>query len=90
MIKETLVVQNKLGIHARPASMIVDVTSRSIGEVFFNYNNTRVNAKSILNIMMLAIEPGAEIQVELDGENQEEIYTNLKNLFSEKFNEDDD
>ena len=88
-MKETLTVQNKLGIHARPASMIVDVTSRSIGEVFFNYNNTRVNAKSILNIMMLAIEPGAVIDVELDGENQEEIFQNLKKLFDDKFNEDE-
>ncbi|MGL1900995.1 MAG: HPr family phosphocarrier protein [Fibrobacterales bacterium] len=89
MMKETLTVQNKLGVHARPASMIVDVTSRSIGEVFFNYNNTRVNAKSILNIMMLAIEPGAVIDVELDGENQEEIFANLQKIFEDKFNEDD-
>ncbi|MGL1933638.1 MAG: HPr family phosphocarrier protein [Fibrobacterales bacterium] len=89
MMKETLIVQNKLGIHARPASMIVDVTSRSIGEVFFNYNNTRVNAKSILNIMMLAIEPGAVIDVELDGENQEETFANLQKIFKDKFNEDE-
>ncbi len=88
-MKETLIVQNKLGIHARPASMIVDVTSRSIGEVFFNYNNTRVNAKSILNIMMLAIEPGAVIDVELDGENQEETFANLQKIFKDKFNEDE-
>ena len=69
MIEKTLVVQNRQGIHARPAGMIVEITSRSNSEVTFKYQEYSANAKSILNVMMLAVIPGAEVFVSVEGDD---------------------
>ena len=90
MVKDTLKVVNKLGIHARPSSMIVELTTASQSNVTMIYQGTRVNAKSILNIMMLAVEPGNSIDVEIDGPDEQEVLGRLKELFNSKFNEDGD
>ena len=58
MVKRVLPVTNRLGIHARPAGMIVDITTHAKSDVQIHYGDLRANAKSILNVMMLAAEPG--------------------------------
>jgi len=88
MLIRTLKVLNKMGVHARPAGAIVDVTSRAKSDVFLIYGGTRANAKSIFNIMMLAIVPGAEVQFEIDGPDEEEVFQKLEKLFNERFNEE--
>ncbi|MGH8017153.1 MAG: HPr family phosphocarrier protein, partial [Opitutaceae bacterium] len=57
-ITKTLTVQNKMGIHARPAAMIVRVTTKFPGEVFFEKDDEQVNGKSIMGLMMLAAGRG--------------------------------
>lgn len=88
MLIRTLQVTNKLGIHARPAGAIVDITSRASSDVFLIYGGTRANAKSILNIMMLAITPGSQVQFEIQGEDEEEVFQKLEELFNARFNEE--
>ncbi len=88
MIKRTLTVTNKLGIHARPAGMIVDITGQKESSITFIFEGTKANAKSILNVMMLAVPPGAEIQVEIDGEDEEEAFKQLEQLFHDNFDEE--
>lgn len=87
MIK-TLKVTNKLGIHARPAGMIVDITSKAQSEVNIIYEGSKANAKSILNVMMLAITPGSEVHFEAKGSDAEEVLDQLETLFHENFHEE--
>jgi len=88
MIIKSLKVINKMGIHARPAGAIVDITSRAQSEVFLIHGGTRANAKSILNVMMLAITPGSDVQFEISGPDEEDVFQKLEQLFNDRFNEE--
>jgi phosphocarrier protein HPr len=88
MINQTIKVTNKLGVHARPAGMIVDITSRAASDVTIIYEGTRANAKSILNVMMLAITPGSEVGFEIRGEDEAQVFQQLEQLFHENFHEE--
>lgn len=88
MINQTIKVTNKLGVHARPAGMIVDITSRAASDVTIVYEGTRANAKSILNVMMLAITPGSEVGFEIRGEDEALVFQQLEQLFHENFHEE--
>ena len=88
MIEKTLVVTNKLGIHARPAGMIVDITGQAKSNVSIVFEGSKANAKSILNVMMLAIPAGSEVNFEIDGEDEEQVASQLESLFNDHFNEE--
>ncbi len=88
MIEKTLVVTNKLGIHARPAGMIVDITGQAKSDISIVFEGSKANAKSILNVMMLAIPAGSEVKFEIDGEDEESVASLLESLFNDHFNEE--
>lgn len=88
MIRKEIQVVNKLGIHARPAGLIVDITGRAKSDVFIEYDGTRANAKSILNIMMLAVTPDSKVTFEISGEDEASVMQQLVQLFNDKFNEE--
>lgn len=88
MIEKTLKVTNKLGVHARPAGMIVDITGPAKSNVMIIFEGSKANAKSILNVMMLAIPMGSEVKFEVDGEDEEVIVKKLEELFYNNFNEE--
>ena len=88
MITKLFTVSNKLGIHARPAGMIVDITGPAKSDVFIVFEGTKANAKSILNVMMLAIPLGSEVRFEVDGEDEQEVVQKLEQLFHDNFNEE--
>ena len=88
MIVKTLKVTNKLGVHARPAGMIVDITGPAKSDVAIVFEGSKANAKSILNVMMLAIPLGSEVKFEVDGEDEELVVKKLEQLFHENFNEE--
>jgi len=88
MINLKLIVQNTLGIHARPAGRIVSIAGSSQSSVDLIYSGQRVNAKSILNLMMLAIEPGSEVEFIIDGSDEQKTADQLTDLFKNKFYED--
>lgn len=88
MIEKTLTVTNKLGIHARPAGMIVDITGQAKSDVSIIHEGSRANAKSILNVMMLAIPAGSEVKFEVEGEDEESVVQQLEQLFNDHFNEE--
>jgi phosphocarrier protein len=88
MIKHKLKVQNALGIHARPAGYIVNIASSAQSDVEMIYNEERVNAKSILNLMMLAVTPNAEVEFHINGSDEQKVADELTELFKNKFNED--
>jgi phosphocarrier protein len=85
----TLEVTNKMGVHARPAAMIVRIASNFQGEVWVTKKDgERVNAKSIMGIMMLAAARGSVLTFECSQEDSTELEKQMSDLFSSKFQDD--
>lgn len=82
-----LLVQNKMGIHARPAAMIVRVTNKFKSEVFVEKEDEQVNGKSIMGLMMLAAAKGSKIKFIATGEDAESMLNEIAALFDRKFDE---
>ena len=86
IIKE-LVVQNKMGIHARPAAMIVRITNKFKSEVFVEKDEEQVNGKSIMGLMMLAAGKGSNVKFIVSGDDAQQMIAELEPLFARKFDE---
>jgi phosphocarrier protein len=84
-----LVVQNKMGIHARPAAMIVRIANTFSGEVWVEKDGEQVNGKSIMGLMMLAAGKDSKLVVRAEGaaEDAERMLGDLVNLFERRFEE---
>ena len=78
---------NKLGLHARASAKLTQVASSFSCEVWLSRNGRRVNAKSIMGVMMLAAGKGAMVVIEADGEGAEAALAALQKLIADKFDE---
>jgi phosphocarrier protein len=85
-VKE-LLVQNKMGIHARPAAMIVRVTNKFKSEILVEKEEEQVNGKSIMGLMMLAAAKGSLVKFIATGDDAPQMLQELEQLFSRKFDE---
>ena len=88
MITKKITGLNKLGIHARPAAHFVRVASRFQADVTVEKDDERVDGKSIMGLMMLAVGCGAEISVTADGADEAEALAAIEELIAGKFGED--
>src|SRR5258708_24244292 len=82
-----LLVQNKMGIHARPAAMIVRITNKFKAEVFVEKDEEQVNGKSIMGLMMLAAGKGSTVKFIVTGDDAAAMVAELEALFTRKFDE---
>lgn len=87
MIKEKIILQNETGLHARPAGELVKLVSTFKCDVNLTANDRTVNAKSILAIMSLGIKVRTEIEIECNGEDEEEAMNKIIEAFNNKFGE---
>ena len=87
MIRTPLVISNKLGLHARASAKLTKLASSFKCEVFMTRNTRRVNAKSIMGIMMLAAGLGAEVELETEGEDEQQAAEAITALVNDKFGE---
>ena len=87
MIRTTLVISNKLGLHARASAKLTKLASSFQCEVFMTRNGRRVNAKSIMGIMMLAAGLGAEVELETEGADEQQATDAITALVNDKFGE---
>ena len=87
MIRTSLVISNKLGLHARASAKLTKLASSFQCEVFMTRNSRRVNAKSIMGIMMLAAGLGAEVELETEGEDEQQATDAITVLVNDKFGE---
>jgi phosphocarrier protein len=85
-VKE-LVVQNKMGIHARPAAMVVRITNKYKADVFVEKDEEQVNGKSIMGLMMLAAGRGSTVKFIATGVDAPQMLAELEALFARKFDE---
>ena len=90
MITESLIIINEHGLHARPAAQFVKIAGKFSSEIKVVKDGLEVNGKSIMGIMMLAAEPGSEIQLIIEGEDEKEAFLALKELINNKFYEEEE
>lgn len=92
MTEKTFVVKNRLGLHARPASLFVQTASRHRCKVTVMKDQSGeevvVNGKSVMGLMMLAAACGESVKVVLDGPDEKEALKRLEDLFNRKFDEE--
>ena len=88
MFEATTTIENKTGIHARPASLFVQTASKFKSKVQIKAKGKTVDAKSILMIMSMGLVKGTEITISADGEDEKEAVNTLKDLVDAKFNEE--
>ena len=87
MKNKEITVTNKLGIHARPASMIVKTAIEFASEIHINKDGITADAKSIMSIMMLAAGQNSKLNIQADGEDEEKAVEAIAGLFRINFNE---
>lgn len=88
MIKKKITIKNKAGLHARPAALLVKRAARFKSDFFIHMYGYRINGKSILGVMTLAAEQGAELELEFDGADEEKASESIIELFENGFNEE--
>jgi len=87
-LTKELTVQNKLGIHARPAALFVKTANRFSCDIFVEKDGEKVNGKSIMGLMMLAAGPGSKLTVYAEGSDASQAIGELERLLKRKFDED--
>jgi phosphocarrier protein HPr len=87
MIRRTVTISNKLGLHARASAKLTKLAGGFQSEVFMTRSGRRVNAKSIMGVMMLAAGMGAEIEIEIEGGDEQVAMDAIVAMISDKFGE---
>ena len=88
MIEKELEIINKLGLHARASSKFTRLAGQFKSDIWISRNNRRVNAKSIMGVMMLAAAKGTPVTVRVDGEDEAAALEAVAALFERRFDED--
>ena len=87
MIKTSTTISNKLGLHARASAKLTKLAGSFPCEVWMTKGERRVNAKSIMGVMMLAAGIGSTVEIDTDGEREQEAMDALLALIADKFGE---
>jgi phosphocarrier protein HPr len=87
VLQQDVEIINKLGLHARASAKLSQAASQFKSDIFLERNGNRVNAKSIMGVMMLAASKGTTIRIEAAGPDESDAMTALLALISDKFGE---
>ena len=87
MIRTSITINNKLGLHARASAKLTKLASGFRSEIFISRGDRRVNAKSIIGVMMLAAGMGTEVQIDASGDDEQAALAALQRLIEDKFGE---
>ncbi|MDR0723669.1 MAG: HPr family phosphocarrier protein [Endomicrobium sp.] len=87
MKEKTIIVSNKMGLHARPAAMLVQTASKYKSSVKIIKDDFGIDAKSIMGIMTLAAGQGSQLKFVAEGPDENEVLVELENLFKSNFSE---
>ncbi len=88
MVERNVVIQNRLGLHARACSVFVKEAARFASHIIVSRDGLDVNGKSILGVMMLAAERGAELVLRADGVDEQEAIEALVKVVNDRFGEE--
>ena len=87
MIRSTITISNKLGLHARASAKLTKLAGSFACEVHLSRNGRRINAKSIMGVMMLAAGMGSDVELETEGADEQAANIALSALINDKFGE---
>jgi phosphocarrier protein HPr len=87
MLKQDALIINKLGLHARASAKLTQLASQFPCEVWLSRNSRRINAKSIMGVMMLAAAKGSTISIETNGEQEQDAMNAIVALINDYFGE---
>jgi phosphocarrier protein len=87
MLRQAIKVSNRLGLHARASAKLTQTASKFQSGVWISRDGRRVNAKSIMGVMMLAAGIGSQIEIETDGPDEAAAIAAIAALFDDKFGE---
>ena len=87
MIKKSVTISNKLGLHARASAKLTKIAGSFPCEVWLSRGDRRINAKSIMGVMMLAAGLGSTVELETNGQQEEEAMDAIVQLMNDKFGE---
>ena len=85
LVKKKVTIKNKLGLHARPAAIFVQVANKFESDITVKKGSTEVNGKSIMGIMMLAAGKGSSISIKIDGDDAVQAMIELEKVLSGHF-----
>lgn len=83
-VQKKIIVQGKQGLHARPAALFVQLANKFDSQVTLEKDNEKVNGKSIMGILMLAAEKGAEITITVEGDDAQQALDALEGLITKE------
>lgn len=86
-INKKITIINKLGLHARATMKLVNLAGRYQSEILIRYRDRDVNAKSIMNVMVLAAGKGSEVELIITGQDEKEAMESISNLINARFDE---
>ena len=89
MIQSEIEVLNRLGVHARVASKLVNTASKYQSEIILAHGNQSASVKSIMGLMMLAATHGSKLQLTVSGEDEKDAHKAICDLFLKRFGEED-
>jgi phosphocarrier protein HPr len=89
LIKRTVTIRNRAGLHTRPAAAIVKLASKFKSDFYIIKDGFRINGKSIIGVMTLAAGQGTELELELDGSDENEAANTIADYFERGFEEMD-
>ncbi|MBC7756431.1 MAG: HPr family phosphocarrier protein [Bdellovibrio sp.] len=87
MVNQEIEIINKLGLHARASTKLTQTASQFSSEIWIEKNGRKVNAKSIMGVMMLAAATGSMVTIEANGADEVEAMAAVKNLINDYFGE---
>lgn len=87
MVRQDIEIINKLGLHARASTKLTQTASQFLSEIWLERNNRRVNAKSIMGVMMLAASKGSKVALEASGTDEQQALDALVTLINNRFGE---
>ncbi|MCD6417946.1 HPr family phosphocarrier protein [bacterium] len=87
MVEREVTVVNQLGLHARPAVLLVKTASQFSSDVKLSKDDIEVNAKSIMGVLILAAEKGSKVKVSAEGPDEEDAVEAIAKLFADGFGE---
>ncbi|MEK9720122.1 MAG: HPr family phosphocarrier protein [Quisquiliibacterium sp.] len=88
MVRAEAIIVNKLGLHARPSAKVTQVAAKFAAEVWMSKGARRINAKSIMGVMMLAAGKGSTVVIEADGPDAQDAISALSGLIASGFGEE--
>ncbi len=88
MIREELIIQNKVGLHARPAAIFVQTAVKFKSNVIIEKDGKEINARSIIGVLSLGAEKGSKIIIKIEGEDEQEAMKAFKELVNNNFGEE--